>query len=267
MCHTGTTRYICLFLLYKSTLLASSLQFWPKIRMEAPLRDKTRSDKEIILIRHGTTEMNEHLRNHNSWGSPAFVDANLFDTRLSKQGVRDAELLNGKILAKEERIGDLKRVELLVSSPLTRALQTAELSFAGDILPATTPRLVLPSSRERLYMSSEIGRPKDILIQEFPRWDYSLVPDDIWWYVHPEGEDYVEWRPKGVYACPGEPESVFVARMKELRDWLLRREERVICVVCHWGVARALSGLSFENCDIKFFAEKDLLLEPFIDPF
>lgn len=45
----------------------------------------TQNDRTVILIRHGTTEMNEHL-SRQPWGSKGFVDANLWDTRLSSQG-------------------------------------------------------------------------------------------------------------------------------------------------------------------------------------
>jgi hypothetical protein len=35
-----------------------------------------------------------------------------------------------------------------------------------------------------------------------------------------------EWRPPGDYACPGEPEDVFRARMIALREWIAERPEK-----------------------------------------
>ena len=46
--------------------------------------------------------------------------------------------------------------ELLVSSPLSRALHTADLAFQD----ADVPRLVLPLARERLWLSSDVGQPR-----------------------------------------------------------------------------------------------------------
>lgn len=220
--------------------------------------------KEIIIIRHGTTVMNELLAKQ-PWGSANFVDANQFDTRLSERGIEDAQRLQRRICSKDPPLGDMARIECLVSSPLTRALQTAQIAFEGDILPSGVPRLVLPLCTERTYMSSEVGRSKEELAAEFPDWNFDLLVERVFWYELPEGQDYTEWRPKGTYACHGEPAEVFSRRMKSLRDWLEGRPEKVICVVCHWGVARALTGLSFSNCEARSFGMDEILREPFID--
>ena len=220
--------------------------------------------KEIIIVRHGTTVMNELLAKQ-PWGSANFVDANQFDTRLSERGVEDAQRLHRRIRSQDPPLGDLTRIECLVSSPLTRALQTAQIAFKGDIPPAGVPRLVLPLCTERTYMSSEVGRSKEELSSEFPDWNFDLLVDKVFWYELPEGAEYSEWRPKGTYACHGEPAEVFSRRMKTLRGWLEERPEKVICVVCHWGVARALTGLSFSNCEARSFSMDEILREPFID--
>jgi hypothetical protein len=57
-------------------------------------------------------------------------------------------------------------VQLLVVSPLTRALQTATLAF-GDQPGCQV--LVEPLWRERLYLSSDVGRSGQQLAQEFPQ--------------------------------------------------------------------------------------------------
>jgi hypothetical protein len=45
----------------------------------------SRNLKTIILIRHGVTEMNDYLHS-NPWGSKDFVDPNIRDTFLTKEG-------------------------------------------------------------------------------------------------------------------------------------------------------------------------------------
>ena len=59
--------------------------------------------------------------------------------------------------------------QLLVASPLRRALRTADLAFSGAAT-AALPRLVTPLCRERLYHSSDVGRDPAIVAAEFPKW-------------------------------------------------------------------------------------------------
>jgi hypothetical protein len=47
----------------------------------APPSTKAPMDKELILLRHGVTELNEYLK-ENPWG-PGFKDPALWDTKLS----------------------------------------------------------------------------------------------------------------------------------------------------------------------------------------
>ena len=91
------------------------------------------------------------------------------------------------------------------------------------------------------------------------------MPDGAWWYV-PGASPEEEWRPSGYYACPGEPAAAFMARMRLLRSFLAQRPEQTICVLCHWAVIRALTGLSVPNCEVKVCRMEQLLQEPFVDP-
>ena len=82
-------------------------------------------------------------------------------------------------------------------------------------------------------------------------------PEDNWWYgalatsdayAPPPADD---WRPPGKYCSAGEPLDAFRARMGALTEWLEARDEAVIGVTCHWGVLAALTGTSFENCEVR----------------
>lgn len=57
-------------------------------------------------------------------------------------------------------------VQLLVVSPLTRALQTATLAFGTQ---PDCPVVIEALWRERLYLSSDVGRHPEELQQEFPQ--------------------------------------------------------------------------------------------------
>mmetsp|Transcript_31229 Transcript_31229/g.68864 ORF Transcript_31229/g.68864 Transcript_31229/m.68864 type:complete len:285 (-) Transcript_31229:977-1831(-) len=258
-------------------------------------------DKRIIFIRHGTTEMNERMKEV-PWFSPKFVDAGLWDTRLSEKGAAQAKEVHQCLIDSGESTYKLSTVEALIASPLTRTLQTAELIF-GQLLPGI-PRISQPLLRERVYLSSEVGRPKSVLEREYPQWDLSALPDTPWWYTHPDaalrtsayvstnrkvrrdkggfevGTDidtrdtsvdsvdaYVEWRPPGLYCVEGEPLSVFVHRMRELKAWLGQRPEDCIAVVAHWGVIKALTGYEAGNCEIVERTLAQLSEEPVVDPY
>jgi broad specificity phosphatase PhoE len=63
--------------------------------------------------------------------------------------------------------------QLLVASPLRRALRTAELAFGAH---SALPRLVSPLCRERLYHSSDVGRAPAVVGAEFPAWCAAAPP-------------------------------------------------------------------------------------------
>ncbi|KAJ1413068.1 histidine phosphatase superfamily [Ochromonadaceae sp. CCMP2298] len=218
-------------------------------------------DKRIIFIRHGTTEMNERMKEV-PWFSPKFVDAGLWDTRLSEKGAAQAKEVHQCLIDSGESTYKLSTVEALIASPLTRTLQTAELIF-GQLLPGI-PRISQPLLRERVYLSSEVGRPKSVLEREYPQWDLSALPDTP---CVDSVDAYVEWRPPGLYCVEGEPLSVFVHRMRELKAWLGQRPEDCIAVVAHWGVIKALTGYEAGNCEIVERTLAQLSEEPVVDPY
>ena len=151
-------------------------------------------DKYVLFVRHGMTEMNEHLERV-PWYSENFFDAALWDTRLSERGIQQAIDAHINFEMDQETHCALHKMEVLLSSPLTRALHTAELVFKHqrNLLPANIPHIAHPLLRERLYLSSEVGRSRSELQCEFPHWNLSAVPEDQpWWYVHPSRMNKVE---------------------------------------------------------------------------
>ena len=225
--------------------------------------------KKLIFIRHGVTEMNEALEGV-EWGAPGFVDCQLWDTKLTDSGVRQATNLNSNLADRHGNTIDTNEIELLVSSPLKRALHTADLVYSGK-LSSSVARLAHPLFRERLYMSSEVGKQKHVISEEHPEWNYDHLPDnENWWYEHTcdeHRENYVEWRKPldGIYCCPGEPYEEFRSRLVEARQWLLDRPEQCIALVSHWGVLMGLTGKSFHNCEVMVLSSDELLAEPKVD--
>lgn len=194
--------------------------------------------KVLHLMRHGVTEMNVHL--HKFGYPPRGGDPMMFDTRLTQEGIWGAEYAADKAAALRPE------PEVLIVSPLTRALQTANVAFAHY----KGPRVVEALARERVYLSSDAGRAPSELSKEFGTLDYSFdhLPD-IWWY----NGGHID--PKRVLL---EPEEEFKSRVEDFKAHLLSRPENCIAIVSHWGVIREMTGgVEFDNCQIQTYRMED----------
>eukprot|EP00536_Pseudo-nitzschia_multiseries_P001733 jgi/Psemu1/181891/e_gw1.22.207.1 len=232
---------------------------------------KKLSLKEIVLIRHGQTFMNEYIGGRGiSFGEPGFTDIfqeptdreKYHDSPLSDVGIHQAKSLDFKL--QDANANFLNRLDLVVTSPLTRALQTFEFALYDHIVEITdktrdVPILAMAAASERLYLVSDMGKPKSELALRYPFVDF----DTSFMYSHENGiqetaDNYVEWRPHGQgqsYACLGEPADHFDRRMSDLYYWLESREENCIAIVCHAGVIDWMtSGEEFANCELRVYA-------------
>lgn len=235
--------------------------------------------KRIVFIRHGCTYMNEYLSKQGChFGDPQFTDIfsspkeyqKYRDTPLSPRGILQANSLARRLGERHnEHAKLLDQLELVVVSPLTRALQTFELGLlpslkAGDRSDNIPTILALPHAAERVYLISDIGKPRSELKTQFTMVDFDSgferkQAEDSWWftkehYERSTGKPYIEWRPNTAgqqYACPGEPEDVFEQRMLRLYQWLEARPESTIAVVSHWGVIRWMLNVDFRNCEMR----------------
>ena len=257
----------------------SSLESTTVLRSSTTSNEREKAKrKRIVLIRHGTTLMNEKMATPGTmWGDPGFVDDWSFrDTSLSEQGMFECE----ELLARDSKLIEmLGEIDLVAVSPLTRTLQTfhygiylphysANTRTDGDSLGMKRPRVVaLAEAAERVYLTSDIGSCVNRLSGLFPYVDFqSELPrmmmdaknDDarVWWWT-PErfnlkDEDIEEWRPRAsIYVNVGEPEAHFEHRMTLLYKWLEGQPYNTICLVSHWGVIQWLSGRDFRNCQVE----------------
>eukprot|EP00850_Spirogloea_muscicola_P020453 SM000216S06579 [mRNA] locus=s216:174941:180922:- [translate_table: standard] len=202
---------------------ASGVELATDAAVAAPLRAGAAggaADKVLHLIRHGQTEMNVYLAR-----APAgFKDPLLYDTRLTAEGQRQARALAA--LAAQRAPAP----ELIVTSPLTRALQTMELVFPA----AKAPKVVEAAARERLYMASDVGRSPEVVADEYPHLYFDHLPNGR----------------QDPLAVVVEPPDVFDERVSRFRKWLAARPEHTIAVVSHWGVLHQLTGRDFGNCEL-----------------
>ncbi len=180
-----------------------------------------KSQRRIRFIRHGQSEFNaafELIRPK---------DPMIFDARLTEKGRGQASALAGQGLWHD--------VQLVVTSPLTRAIETALLAFAGTPVPIRVEAL----HRERVEHSGDLGRPRAALAGEFGHLEFGTFPE-FWWH-HAEG------RPNEIAI---ESEETLGARVADFRAWLAGRPERNIAVVGHGTFLNRLTGHSFANCEV-----------------
>ncbi len=132
----------------------------------------------IYLIRHGQSEFNlAHKR-----GEP---DPMIWDAPLTELGCKQA-------LEAKEQILDLG-IEQVLTSPLTRAIQTAKIMFNG-----IAPIKVIPDHRELIIHSCDVGVPASVLREKFPELSFDGL-DEVWWHQGVENENGVPVEPIDVF--------------------------------------------------------------------
>lgn len=174
----------------------------------------------IYLIRHGQSTFNALF-------DLDPVDPLHFDARLSQIGIE-------QVAAARQAASEIP-VDLVVVSPLTRAIQTA-VGLFGE---ADIPMIITDLHRERLENSCDVGRSPSALSAEFPMLTFDHLSDP-WWHNGQEDD-------RGVAV---EPDHLFGQRVTDFSRWLRARPENVVVVIGHGGFFRRLSGRQLRNCEI-----------------
>jgi len=179
--------------------------------------------RTILCIRHGQSTFNA------AWAATG-ADPMHYDARLSALGREQVRDARATVAAYP--------VEVVLVSPLTRAIETALGLFHGH--PAAPSMRVVPLLRERVENTCDVGRPPAELAADFPALAFDHVPP-VWWHVDGDADA------RGVCV---EPDEVVRARADAFRQLLAERPERVIAVVGHGTFLRHLTGRSLANCEI-----------------
>jgi broad specificity phosphatase PhoE len=169
----------------------------------------------MILIRHGQSEFNVVY-------AATRVDPGIPDPRLTEEGRQQAAAI-----AADLRGQPLQR---LISSPYTRALETAEIIAAELGLDIVVEPLV----RERAAFHCDIGASPSELKRRFPRLRFDHLADP-WWHDH-VARGIAESEAALIERC-----LLFRRAMAAAPDW------RQIAVVTHWGFIRAMTGRPVTN--------------------
>lgn len=184
------------------------------------------SQSRIVCIRHGESTFNAA---HRATGrDPGHIDA-----RLTERGI-------AQVAAARDALHGVA-FDLVVTSPLTRALQTTTGLFRDH--PAKPEILVEVLHRECQESSCDVGRAASLLAAEFPHVKVDHLPE-TWWYAEGVAD------PRGFHV---EPRSIFDRRVAAFRDWLAARSERTIAVVGHGTFFFHLTGVWLDNCETTDF--------------
>jgi broad specificity phosphatase PhoE len=168
----------------------------------------------MILIRHGQSEFNVH---YNRTG----IDPGITDPHLTEEGRAQVRAAAEAI----QRSGRL--IARLLSSPYTRALQTAEI-LAGIL---KVPVDIEPLVREHAKFQCDVGTRRSLLSQSWPALNFDQLAE-TWWPPLDETEADVRERARS-----------FQMRAAAWTDW------REVAVVSHWGFLLRLTGKSLTNAE------------------
>lgn len=193
--------------------------------------------KTLHLVRHAQGV-------HNVEGEKdfqAYMSNDLFDAHLTPLGWNQVDNLRKHVNA----CGLSKKIELVITSPLLRTMQTAVGVFGGEDLPdgSSVPPLMVENAGNSGHLAiSSLNCPPFIAVEDcrehlgvhpcdkrrsvseyetlFPAIDFSLI----------ENNEDVLWE-----ADVREPNSDVAARGSKFIDWLWTRKEKEIAVVTHSG--------------------------------
>eukprot|EP01127_Copromyxa_protea_P004983 TRINITY_DN14796_c0_g1_i1.p1 TRINITY_DN14796_c0_g1~~TRINITY_DN14796_c0_g1_i1.p1 ORF type:complete len:206 (+),score=60.31 TRINITY_DN14796_c0_g1_i1:30-647(+) len=180
--------------------------------------------KKVYLVRHGESEHNAIC------GTPEVDEDNdpfLFDSCLSKLGREQVADLTARVKASE------LKPDLIVSSPLSRALETAQAfsHFTG------VPFVVHPWARERVDTACDLGTPTPLLKEKwstvFPTADFSLLSEDLWFYAPNSDTNLSNYQEQFKQEAWKEPFELVQERIAQLKEWIKNHEAKEIVVVGH----------------------------------
>ena len=177
-----------------------------------------------------------------------------FDARLSPKG--EAQVVQLAV----EAAALSPQPEVVLCSPLTRALETATGGFAGGVAAGSLKMVVEPLLTEKLENSGDVGSGASQQRVAFP--DVSGWEDvpEVWWYTSKGAPtaDGAQFRTFFRQHRFVEPDDTFRARVDALRQRLIARPERCVALVGHHDTFRALAralqpdreALSMDNCQV-----------------
>ena len=232
----------------RSAVVASSIPSSPSVVRPPP--------KTVFFIRHAESAYNAFKMSPVNWLTlRALADPMIFDPPLSPVGLQQLIAL-GQLSARQRLTS---RAQLLICSPLRRAIDTA-LALLGDEFnpalkalntsPATSPPppyplpvLISPLITEVLDTSADIGSDPSTLSSLYPALQFGHL-SPAWWY-HAD--------PAYPRAITDEPLPHLLERLHRFSLDVMRRPEHSILVVSHSSFIKRITGArtKIANCVVQ----------------
>lgn len=170
----------------------------------------------MLLVRHGQSHFNVAF-------AATRVDPGIRDPELTEEGRRQALAAAAELEVLRAQGRDLRR---LISSPYTRALQTASILAESLGFREVT---VEPLVRERAAFQCDVGASPTELQRRFPAYRFEHL-DDPWWHDH-------------IAHGVEESETAVAERAAAFRAAMARDPDGPhTIVVTHWGFIRCITG-------------------------
>jgi broad specificity phosphatase PhoE len=179
--------------------------------------------KRVHCIRHGQSTFNAAFELQR-------IDPLHWDAPLTEMG-------HEQVAVAAAEVRDIP-YELIVTSPLTRAIQTTLGLFANH--PSADRIRVESLHCEHLASSCDVGRAPDALRREFPGLAFDHL-EEVWWHRDGEPDE------RGIVF---EPDETLLERVRHFHRWLEARPETLIAVVGHGTFFYHLTGRFLQNCEI-----------------
>jgi broad specificity phosphatase PhoE len=198
--------------------------------------------KRMHFVRHGEAEHNPYIVRGKRDGDEALlrVGRSILDPGLTALGRSQAAELRRSL----ETLG--VRFDVLVTTPLSRALETSELAFSGLV---EERFIVTPEATETA--SERLGGPqRGLSLDEMrkkhaflnaARWDLSQIR---------EGENWVRGDAAVLGGVGFHHPLPVEARLESLASWLRALPYERVVVVGHSAVFDRLLGLQMANCQL-----------------
>ena len=211
-----------------------------KIGKEALLAElKERLDaKQVFYIRHAQSTYNKWAQKsvlNFAWTYSNKIEN--YDPVLTPEGVEQCRE-RVAVLDKEKPF----EAELVMVSPLTRAIQTMNELKKSVCLANPKKTIVTQLLRERLDACGDIGKTKAELQDQFKELDFSFINKERWWnYL--EDKD-VRRNKLGAELFSRESEDEAKARVALIFLWIVYRPEKTVVMVSHSGFYRAIFDIT-----------------------
>ncbi|KAF7912542.1 uncharacterized protein EAF01_001563 [Botrytis porri] len=193
----------------------------------------------LYLIRHAEAEHNVKFR----FTPPRF---HIPDPILTPRGRTECQNLR-------KPFPHHNKIDLILSSPHRRAIETTLFSFSNTLARPEVPYLLVPNAQEVIAKPCDIGFSLDILKNDeglafgAEKIDFDLMED--------------EWNSKKDFYAPNH--GAVETRAAALRAWLYGLEAQYIILVAHGGflyyltedgtVSDPKKGTGYNNCEVRTF--------------